>query len=75
VRGLAVDDKGRLYACTPLGVQVFDPTGRLSGVMLKPCDGELTAAAFGGDKGDLLFVLCGDKVFVRKTKSQAVRKK
>jgi sugar lactone lactonase YvrE len=74
VRGLTADDKGRVYACTPLGVQVFDPTGRLSGVMLKPGEGELTAAAFGGDKGDTLFVLCGDKVFARKTKAHGTGK-
>jgi sugar lactone lactonase YvrE len=74
VRGLAVDQAGRVYACTPQGVQVFDPTGRLSGVMLKPCDGELTAAAFGGAAGDTLFVLCGNQVFARKTRAKGVSK-
>jgi sugar lactone lactonase YvrE len=71
VRGLAVDSAGRLYACTPEGVQVFDPTGRLSGVMRKPCDGELTAIAL---QGDTLFVTCGDTVFARKTKAKGVAK-
>jgi sugar lactone lactonase YvrE len=71
VRGLAVDSAGRLYACTPEGVQVFDPTGRLSGVMRKPCDGELTAVAL---RGDTLFVTCGDAVFARKTRAKGVAK-
>src|SRR5262249_55513948 len=48
VTALTVDDKGRLFACTPLGVQVFDPTGRLCGVLLKPSDVDPTAIAFGG---------------------------
>src|SRR5262249_34835250 len=46
VTALTVDDKGRLYACTPLGVQVFDPTGRLCGVLLKPSAADPTAIAF-----------------------------
>src|SRR5262249_43010288 len=32
VNALTVDAGGLLYACTPQGVQVFDPTGRLAGV-------------------------------------------
>jgi enterochelin esterase family protein len=72
VTALTVDDKGRVYACTPLGVQVFDPTGRLSGVLLKPADGDLTAVALGGPDGDTLFVACGEKIFARKTKAKAV---
>ena len=60
---LVAEDEGE----SPLAWQ----GGRLSGVILKPCDGELTAAAFDGDT---LFVLCGDKVFARKTKSRGVGK-
>jgi gluconolactonase len=72
VTALTVDAAGRLYACTPLGVQVFDPTGRLSGVLTKPADGELTAIAFGGPEADTLFVACGGKIFARKTKAKGV---
>jgi sugar lactone lactonase YvrE len=70
VTALTADSAGRLYACTPLGVQVFDPTGRLSGVLLKPGEGDLTAIAFGGEKHDTLFVLCGGKVYARKTQAR-----
>ena len=72
VSALTVDSAGRVYACTPLGVQVFDPTGRLSGVLLRPGDGEMKAVAFGGEKGDTLFVQCGDTVYARKTKATGV---
>src|SRR5262249_35100919 len=34
--GMTIDATGRLYAATFEGLQVFDPTGRLSGVILKP---------------------------------------
>ena len=59
VTALTVDDKGRLYACTPLGIQVFDPTGRLCGVIVKPGNGEMTHVNLSGVKGDELYVLCG----------------
>ncbi len=66
VTALAMDNENRLYACTPLGVQVFDPTGRLCGVVSKPGDGDLTGVALGGKDGDTLYVACGDKVYSRK---------
>ena len=34
VAAMTMDAGYLLYACTPLGIQVFDPTGRLSGVIL-----------------------------------------
>lgn len=69
VTDMALDRQGRLFACTPLGVQVFDPTGRLCGVLLKPERLAPEAVAFGGADGSLLHVRCGDRVFVRKTKT------
>lgn len=36
VMGIALDRDGRIYAATDLGIQVFDPTGRLCGVMTAP---------------------------------------
>lgn len=66
VTALATDAAGRIYACTPLGVQIFDPTGRLCGVLLKSDDGELTALAFGGNDLDMLYVACGGGVYARK---------
>jgi sugar lactone lactonase YvrE len=68
VRGLVLDTKGLLYAATPEGVQVFDRTGRLSGVMERPLRGPVTAIAFGGKERDRLFIACGGKLWQRKTK-------
>jgi enterochelin esterase family protein len=70
--GVTADAAGRLYVATPLGVQVFDPTGRMSGVVLNPADGLLPAIAFGGPAGDTLYALCGDKLFARKTKAKGL---
>jgi gluconolactonase len=68
---MTMDAGGLLYACTPVGIQVFDPTGRLSGVIAAPAKEELTSIAIGGEKGDTLFVACGDKVYARKIQGKA----
>src|SRR5262249_15620278 len=60
------DAAGRIYAGTPLGVQIFDPTGRLCGVLNQPCEGRLTALAFGGTDLNVLYMACGDSLFSRQ---------
>jgi enterochelin esterase family protein len=66
-QGLAFDPVGRLYAATELGVQVFDPTGRLIGVLSKPnqavaTDVSVTSASEGTGT---LSVRYGDVLFTR----------
>ena len=68
VRSLALDVQGRLYAATAEGVQVFDPTGRLCGVLARPLRQPVTAVVFGGSGRDRLYVLCGGKLWQRKVK-------
>jgi enterochelin esterase family protein len=60
-----------LYACTPLGIQVFDPTGRLSGVIAAPSKDAMTAITIGGAKADELFVAAGDRIFARRIQGKA----
>src|SRR5262249_25637554 len=72
VTALVMDAGRLLYACTPEGIQVFDPTGRLCGVILSPAKEEMTAITIGGEKGDTLFVAVGDKVYSRKIQRKAV---
>lgn len=50
VYGLLLDDAGRIYAATEEGIQVFDPTGRLSGVLLLPKRGIPLYMQFEDDK-------------------------
>jgi hypothetical protein len=47
---------------------VFDPAGKLLGVLPKPGNGPLVSAGFGGKGLDHLYVACGDKLYRRKTK-------
>ena len=59
---MTIDGANRTYVATNLGIQVFDPTGRLCGVFTAP-PGRITELAFDGDR---MFAKVGDKVFVRK---------
>jgi sugar lactone lactonase YvrE len=71
--GMRVDSIGRLYVATRAGLQMFDPTGRLGGTILKPHNGALSNVCFGGKNLDTLYVTAGDKVFKRKTQATGVR--
>ncbi|MBI1833169.1 MAG: SMP-30/gluconolactonase/LRE family protein [Planctomycetes bacterium] len=71
VAAMTMDAGYLLYACTPLGIQVFDPTGRLSGVIAAPSKDATTAITIGGAKADELFVAAGDKIFARKIQGKA----
>ena len=63
VTWLAGDRDGRIYAATDIGVQVFDPTGRLCGVLTPAATGAPEAMAFEGDK---LTLWVGDEKYTRK---------
>jgi sugar lactone lactonase YvrE len=67
------DKDGRIYAATTQGVQIFDATGRPIGVMLKPIRERVTGVAFGGKDGDLMHIICGGKLYARKTNAKGVR--
>jgi enterochelin esterase family protein len=60
------DKAGRTYVATKFGVQVFDPTGRLCGVLTSPSTKPITSMALGGADGDRLFIACGNEVYGRK---------
>lgn len=70
--GFTVDNEGFLYVATNMGVQVSDPAGRTSAVLLKPAEANPSNAVFAGPALDTLYVTAGDKVFRRKMKRQGV---
>ena len=71
--GMKVDSIGRLYVTTRVGLQMFDPTGRLGGTILKPQPGSLSNVCFGGKNLDSLYVTAGDKVFKRRVQATGIR--
>ena len=67
--GMTIDDAGRLYVTTRAGIQMFDPTGRMGGVIAKPQPNKsVSNIVFGGPKFNYMYVTTTDKVFRRKVK-------
>ncbi len=65
VTSLLVDSAGRIYAGTKIGIQIFDPTGRLCGVLALPATGGPEHLGFEGSAKDQLVVWIGGKKFTR----------
>ena len=70
--GMTVDTEGRYYVSTAIGLQMFDATGRISGVIAKPSKAGMSNVAFSGPGRQYLYVTCGDAIFKRKTKAKGV---
>lgn len=71
-QGLTVDSESFVYAATRLGIQISDPAGRTSAVLLNPDGKRASSVAFGGPSLDTLYVTAGDRVFRRKSKRKGV---
>ena len=63
---MAFDTKGNLYVATEMGVQVADHNGRVRAILSLPAGGVKTLAF----SGNYLYVVCGDRIFVRKMKAE-----
>lgn len=67
VDGLRTDTDGRLWAATRMGLQVCDQAGRVNCIIPTP-NGKVANLTFGGPQHDILYAMCGDKVYRRKVK-------
>ena len=67
--GMTFDKAGRIYVATWAGIQMFDPTGRPSGVIPQPKGSFVTNAVFGGSDFSWMYVTCVSHVYRRKMKS------
>jgi len=68
--GSTTDAQGRYYVTSHLGIQVFDTTGRLAGVIAKPTNKGCVSVAFAGPDHAFLYACASDKVFRRKTQAK-----
>lgn len=71
--GSTVDAEGRYYVTSHAGIQVFDTTGRLSGVIARPQEKGTVSATFAGEGLRYLYVCSSDKVYRRLTKTTGVK--
>jgi enterochelin esterase family protein len=68
--GMATDVHGRYYVTSAEGLQMFDPTGRMGGVISKPDPSlPLVSVCFAGPGHAWLYVANGGKIYRRKTKT------
>ncbi len=69
--GMTTDTIGRYYITSAVGLQVFDPTGRLCGVLPKPkLDKPLTSCALSGPLRSYLYITNGDAIYRRKVQAE-----
>ena len=70
---MAVDDQGRVYVTSKLGIQVMDQLGRVNVILNGPPSSPATGLAFGGAAMDRLYVTCREKVYRRKLNTKGVK--
>ena len=71
--GMTTDVQGRYYVTTALGIQVFDPTGRLCGVLSKArADRSEVSCVLSGPGREYLYVGAGTAIFRRKVQAMGV---
>ena len=63
---VCMDQDGRAYVATRLGIQVFDRNGRVTAIIPLPGNVEATGISFGDSDFKTLYVLGGGKVFKRR---------
>ena len=69
--GATTESKGRYFVTTEIGVQIFDPAGRLAGILSKPePNGKVVSVEFAGANHDILYVAAGEKIYSRKLQVQ-----
>jgi sugar lactone lactonase YvrE len=67
--GMTSDLQGRWFVATELGVQFFDPSGRISGVIPSPQGEGMTSVALAGTGREWLFITCGDTIYRRRVQA------
>jgi enterochelin esterase family protein len=65
--GMTTDEKSRYWVTSHLGIQMFDPNGRMGGVVARPQEKGTVSCAFAGPGREYLYVCSSDKVYRRKT--------
>ena len=70
--GATTDIEGRYYVTSALGIQMFDATGRISGVISKPSSSGISNVAFAGLNHRYLYVTSGGEIYRRLTKTRGL---
>lgn len=70
--GMTTDTEGRYYVTSHAGIQMFDSTGRLGGVIDRPQNKGTVSVNFAGPNLEYLYVCSSDRIYRRKTQARGV---
>lgn len=70
--GSTVDAEGRYYVTSHAGIQMFDATGRISGVLLRPQAKGTVSIAFAGEGSRYLYACSSDRIYRRLTLTRGI---
>ena len=68
--GSTTDTTGRYYVTSHIGIQMFDSTGRIGGIIAKPTAKGCVSITFAGPGHEYLYACASDKIFRRKTQAK-----
>jgi len=68
--GSTTDAAGRYYVTSHIGIQMFDFTGRIGGIIAKPTAKGCVSITFAGPGHAYLYACASDKIFRRKTQTK-----
>ena len=68
--GSTTDTAGRYYVTSHIGIQMFDSTGRIGGIIAKPTAKGCVSITFAGPGHEYLYACASDKIFRRKTQAK-----
>ncbi|MCM8524994.1 MAG: SMP-30/gluconolactonase/LRE family protein [Lentisphaeraceae bacterium] len=67
--GMATDAYCRYYVTSDVGIQMYDPTGRMGGVILNPWGKAVNSVVFAGPEFNYMYICAKDAIYRRKTNS------
>lgn len=67
--GMATDAYNRYYVTSDMGIQMYDPTGRMGGVILNPLGKPVNSIEFAGPERSYMYICGKDAIYRRKTRS------
>jgi enterochelin esterase family protein len=71
--GMTTDAQSRYWITSHLGIQMFDPNGRMGGIVSRPQEKGTVSCAFAGPSRAYLYVCSSDKIFRRITLTSGSR--
>jgi gluconolactonase len=70
--GMTVDSMGRYYVTSAVGIQMFDWTARMGGVIANPQKKATVSCGFGGERLQYLYACSADKIYRRKMQTPGI---